>query len=476
MTHHIKGQSRHQSTLFPEVIDNFVTEDNPVRVIDVFVDQLDLLSLGFESVTAKQTGRPGYHPATMLKLYIYGYLNRIQSSRRLEKETHRNVELMWLLERLRPDFKTIADFRKDNGKGIKNVCRKFVDLCRQINMFDDSAFAIDGSKFKAVNNKAKNYTPSKVQFHFDHVESSIQDYLSQMNTNDNDEKDTSSSVSVSKLAWYKQRLLELKALEKEVSEHPDKQISQTDPDARLMKTHHMERQVCYNVQSAVDTKHHLIVTHDIVMTTDRGQLAVVAKQVQQALDKKNITVIADKGYFSRTDIKATQDLGVTASIPQSDTSGSKKKGIFNKSLFKYDKHKDVYICPADEELPHRRNVMDRGLELKVYVNHIACRDCAIRAKCTRSQNEPRKMKRWIYEDDIDVMQKRLDDNPSLSVLRKQTVEHPFGTIKMWMGATHFLMKRKKNVSIEMSLHVLAYNLKRMMTIKGTIGLMEAMRQ
>ncbi|MFT6165163.1 MAG: transposase [Zhongshania aliphaticivorans] len=476
MTHHIKGQSRHQSTLFPEVIDNFVTEDNPVRVIDFFVDQLDLLSLGFESVTAKQTGRPGYHPATMLKLYIYGYLNRIQSSRRLEKETHRNVELMWLLERLRPDFKTIADFRKDNGKGIKNVCRKFVDLCRQINMFDDSAFAIDGSKFKAVNNKAKNYTPSKVQFHIDHIESSIQDYLSQMSANDNDEKDTSSSVSASKLAWYKQRLLELKALEKEVNEHPDKQVSQTDPDARLMKTHHMERQVCYNVQSAVDTKHHLIVAHDIVMTTDRGQLAVVAKQVQQALDKKNITVIADKGYFSRTDIKATQDLGVMASIPQSDTSGSKKKGIFNKSFFKYDKHKDVYICPAGENLTHRRNVTDRGLELKVYVNHIACRDCEIRAKCTRSQNEPRKMKRWIYEDDIDVMQKRLDDNPSLSVLRKQTVEHPFGTIKMWMGATHFLMKRKKNVSIEMSLHVLAYNLKRMMTIKGTIGLMEAMRQ
>mgnify|MGYP003632626122 FL=1 len=418
MTHHIKGQSRHQSTLFPEVIDNFVTEDNPVRVIDFFVDQLDLLSLGFEGVTVKKTGRPGYHPATMLKLYIYGYLNRIQSSRRLEKETHRNVELMWLLERLRPDFKTIADFRKDNGKGIKNVCRKFVDLCRQINMFDDSAFAIDGSKFKAVNNKAKNYTPSKVQFHIDHVESSIQGYLSQMSANDMDEKEATRSISASKLAWYKQRLLELKALEKEVNEHPDKQVSQTDPDARLMKTHHMERQVCYNVQSAVDTKHHLIVAHDIVQTTDRGQLAVVAKQVQQALDKKNITVIADKGYFSRTDIKAAQDLGVTASIPQSDTSGSKKKGIFNKSLFKYDKHKDVYICPAGEDLPHRRNVTDSGLELKVYVNHIACRDCEIRAKCTRSQNEPRKMKRWIYEDDIDVMQKRLDDNPSLSVLRK----------------------------------------------------------
>ena len=180
----------------------------------------------------------------------------------------------------------------------------------------------------------------------------------------------------------------------------------------------MNRQICYNVQSAVDTKHHLIVAHDIVMTTDKGQLTLVARQVQKTLDKKNITVIADKGYFSRTDIKATQDLGMTANVPQPDTSGSKKKGIFNKSLFKYDKNKDVYICPVGEELPHRRNVTDSGLELKVYVNHIACRDCEIRAKCTRSQNEPRKMKRWIYEDDIDVMQKRLDDNPSLSVLRK----------------------------------------------------------
>jgi transposase len=473
MSHHIKGQSRHQSTLFPEAIDDFVTEDNPIRVIDVFVDQLDLLELGFEAVNAKLTGRPGYHPSTMLKLYIYGYLNRIQSSRRLEKESHRNVELMWLLERLRPDFKTIANFRKDNGKGIKNVCRKFVELCRQLNMFDESVFAIDGSKFKAVNNKSKNYTPSKVQFHIDRVEKSIEKYLSQMDTKDGDEKDIDTTVSASKLAWLEARLVELKALEKEVNEHPDKQVSQTDPDARLMKTHHMERQVCYNVQSAVDTKHHLIVEHDVTMTVDRGQLTLVAAQVQKTLGKKNITIIADKGYFSRNDIKATQDLGMTANVPQTDTSGSAKKGIFNKSLFKYDKNKDIYICPAGEELPHRRNVTEDGLEQKVYVNHIACRDCTIRAKCTTSLKEPRKMKRWIHEHVIDAMQQRLDGNPDIPVLRKQTVEHPFGTIKMWMGATHFLMRRKKNVSIEMSLNVLAYNLKRMMTIMGTTGLMEA---
>lgn len=244
MSHHIKGQPRHQSTLFPESIDDFVTEDNPVRVIDVFVDHLDLLDLGFETVNPKLTGRPGYHPSTILKLYIYGYLNRIQSSRRLEKESHRNVELMWLLERLRPDFKTIANFRKDNGKGIKNVCRKFVELCRQLNMFEDSVFAIDGSKFKAVNNKSKNYTPAKVQAHIERTEKSIQQYLSQMDTKDGDEKNIDTTISTSKLAWLEQRLIELKALEIQVNEHPDKQVSQTGPDARLMKTQHMQRQVC----------------------------------------------------------------------------------------------------------------------------------------------------------------------------------------------------------------------------------------
>jgi len=455
MAHHILGQSRTQTTLLPEVLDDFIAENNPVRVVDVFVDGLDLQTLGFEGVIAKGKGRPGYHPAVMLKLYIYGYLNRIQSSRRLEKESLRNVELMWLLTRLSPDFKTIADFRKDNSKGIKSVCRRFVEMCRQMNMFSDSVFAIDGSKFKAVNNKSKNYTPGKVKDCIERIEKHIEKYLGQMDTQDKNEKETVTTVSTSKLAWLEARLVELKALEKEVNEHPDKQISQTDPDARLMKTHHMERKVCYNVQSAVDTKHHLIVAHEITTTTDRGQLTLVAKQVQKTLGQKDIIVIADKGYFSRTDIKETHDLGMTANVPQTDTSGAAKKGIFNKSLFKYDKDKDSYICPAGEELPHRRNVTQDGLEQKVYVNHIACRDCTIRAKCTTSLKEPRKMKRWVHEEVIDAMQQRLDDNPDITVLRRQTVEHPFGTIKMWMGATHFLMKRKKNVSIEMNLHVLA---------------------
>ena len=477
MSHHIKGQSRTQTTLLPEVLDDFVTEDNPVRVIDVFVNEINLESLGFNRVQAKQTGRPCYHPATLLKLYIYGYLNRIQSSRRLEKETHRNVELMWLVERLQPDFKTIADFRKDNGKGIKNACRQFVQLCRQMNMFSDAVFAIDGSKFKAVNAKKNNFTPQKAKDHIALIETSISDYLLKLDSADaNDKSDKDVGLMQDKLAWLKNRLVELQEIEEAVNAHPDKQLSLNDPDARLMKTDNMNRKVCYNVQSAVDTKHHLIVSHDITMSTDRGQLTPVTTLVQEALDRKDITVIADKGYFSRNDIKAAQDLGATALVPQIDTSGSKKKGIFNKSLFKYDQDKDIYVCPAGEELPHRRNVYESGLEQKVYVNHIACRDCKIRAQCTQSKTEPRKMRRWIHEAEIDVMQTRLDAAPETTVIRKQTVEHPFGTIKMWMGATHFLMTRKKNVSTEMSLHVLAYNLKRMMSIVGISTLITAMQE
>jgi transposase len=356
MSHQITGQGRNQVTLFPEVLDDFVNAENPVSVIDAFVDELNLASLGFNKVTPKNTGRPGYHPATMLKLYIYGYLNRVQSSRRLERETQRNVETMWLLERLTPDFKTIADFRKDNGKGIKNACRQFVELCRQMNMFTDAVMAIDGSKFKAVNAKKNNFTPQKAKDPIARVESSISEYLAKLDSADtNDKGDKETALMKDKLAWLKNRLSELQEIEKAVNAHPDKQLSSTDPDARLMKTDNMNRQVCYNVQTAVDTKHHLIVSHDITMSTDRGQLTPVTMQTQDALNRKDITVIADKGYFSRNDIKTTQDLGATALVPQTDISGSKKKGIFNKSLFKYDKDKDIFICPAYKVLPYRRN-------------------------------------------------------------------------------------------------------------------------
>jgi len=476
MSNHIKGQSRTQVTLLPEVLDDFVAEDNPVRVIDVFVDELDLQQMGFNRVVAKRTGRPGYHPGTILKLYIYGYLNRIQSSRRLETEANRNIELMWLLERLKPDFKTIADFRRDNAEGIKQACSNFVTICREMGMFSDGVVAIDGSKFKAVNSKPNNFTPQKAKDHIERVEASIEKYLKQLDEMDSEDvPEKKVQVMKDKLAWLKKRLGELQEIKKVVEAHPDKQISLTDPDARLLKTRNMERQVCYNIQSAVDTKHHLIVYHDVTNTNDRGELARVTKLTQQALNRTDITVLADKGYYSRKDVKATLDLGANPLVPKTDTSGNSKKGLFTRSQFKYDNERDLYVCPANQELPKSRRGWDDGLEQDYYYSQVKCRDCKIRSRCTTSKKEPRRMKRWVHESEVEAMLIRLDDAPETPVIRKQTVEHPFGTIKMWMGASHFLTRQFKNVSTEMNLHILAYNMKRMISIMGVQELNKAIR-
>jgi len=474
MSGFIEGSCRTQATLFPDRLDDYITEENAIRVIDAFIDSLVLSNLGFKTAPA-DTGRPGYHPSTMLKLFVYGYLNRIQTSRRLEREAGRNVELMWLLGRLAPDFKTIADFRKDNGKGIKNTCRAFIDVCRQLNMFTDVIVAIDGSKFKAVNSKENNYTPKKLQFHIARVEKHIDEYLKQLDDSDKEEEKVIDETPIKeKIAWLQKRHCELKALEEEVNNHPDKQLSTVDPDSRLMKTQGMTRAVCYNMQSAVDTKHHLIVAHEVTNKPDRGQLCQVAKEVQIALGKKDVTVIADTGYYSGPDIKDTQDAGMVALVPKSDTSGSEKKGIFNRSLFKYDVDNDVYICPANKELTYRFSGIEEGLSIKKYfLDIMTCRACALKSQCSNSKQQ-RRISRWEHQDEIDHLDDLMASMPDSMLIRKQTVEHPFGTIKSWMGATHFLTRGFKNVSTEMSLHVLAYNLKRMISILGQDKLITAM--
>ena len=473
MSGFIEGTCRTQATLFPERLDDYLTEENDIRVIDAFIDSLVLSDLGFKTVPA-ETGRPGYHPSTMLKLFVYGYLNRIQSSRRLEREAGRNVELMWLLERLAPDFKTVADFRKNNGKGIKNTCRAFIGLCRQMNMFTDVMVAIDGSKFKAVNSKENNYTPKKLKFHIARVEKHIDKYLKQLEDSDKeDEKVIDATPVKEKIAWLEKRLSELKVLEVQVNDHPEKQLSTIDPDSRLMKTRGMTRSVCYNAQSAVDTKHHLIVAHEVTNKPDRGQLCPVAKEVQIALGKQDVTVIADKGYYSGPDIKDTQDAGMVVLVPKGDTSASEKKGIFNRSLFKYDANKDVYVCPANQELPYRFTSVEKELTVKRYwVDAPTCRACELKSQCSNSK-QSRRITRWVHQDEIDHLDDLMASMPDSMLIRKQTVEHPFGTIKCWMGATHFLTRGFKNVRTEMNLHVLAYNLKRMMSIHGQDTLIAA---
>jgi transposase len=477
MKRFIQSTDRTQVTLFPEQLEDYVGDDNPVRVVDAFVEQLDLGTLGFARVAPMKTGRPAYHPSILLKLYIYGYLNRIQSSRRLERESQRNLELIWLMERLTPDFKTIANFRKDNGTAIRKVCSQFVLLCRKLNLLTEATVAIDGSKFKAVNNRDNNFTTNKINRRREQIEASIERYLSALETADRQEPADFTEAKIQrlqeKIAMLKQQMAKLDTIEAELQKTPDKQISLTDPDARSMATSGRgSGMVGYNVQTAVDTQHHLIVAHEVTnVGHDRSQLANMANQAKAAMDASGLSVVADRGYFSGEEIRKCHEAGITAFVPKCVTSGAKADGRFDKADFIYDAAKNEYQCPAGQRLIWRFARVEHGLNLnKYWSSH--CPQCPIKSKCTPSNY--RRVSRWEHEEILDAMQARLDKAPDSMRIRRQTVEHPFGTLKAWMGSTHFLTRTLKNVSTEMSLHVLAYNMKRVMKILGTASLMEAM--
>jgi transposase len=475
MKRFIQGKHRGQSTLLPESLDDYVADTNPVRVVDVFVDELDLGRLGFEGIVPAETGRPAYHPSVLLKIYIYGYLNRIQSSRRLEREAQRNVELMWLTGRLMPDFKTIANFRKDNGKAIRSVCRQFVVLCQQLGFFSEALVAIDGSKFKAVNNRDRNFTSAKLQRRMEEIESSINRYLTALDTADRQEPAVAQVKAErlhDKIATLKAKLQELQAIEVQLNEAPDKQISLTDPDARSMKTRG-SGMVGYNVQAAVDTKHHLIVTHEVTNDgVDRDQLSAMAKQAREAMNVEELSAVADRGYFKGEEILACHEAGITVFVPKTLTSGATAAGRFGKGDFIYDPAKNEYRCPAGQSLIWRYSSVEKGLKLHRYWSS-HCQGCALKERCTPSSE--RRVSRWEHESVLEAMQSRLDQAPEMMRIRCQTVEHPFGTLKAWMGATHFLTRTLERVSTEMSLHVLAYNFKRVLNLLGNSALMAAMK-
>jgi transposase len=477
MSRFIDEGDRTQGTLLPETIDEYVSEENPVRVIEAFVDALDLGSLGFERVEPKATGRPGYHPATMLKIYLYGYLNRVQSTRRLEQEAGRNLELMWLVGRLAPDFKTLADFRAANTAAIKNVCREFIVLCRRWNLFTEATVAIDGSKFKAVNHRDRNFTSGKMQTRMALIEQSIAAYLEQLDRMDRREAPSSPRQVgrlKERLATLQDEMSRLVGLKVRMEASPDGQVSLTDPDARSMASQGKGTgMVGYNVQTAVDTQHHLIVAHEVTnIGSDRRQLKRMSEQAREALGTSDLTALADRGYYSGEEIKACDDAGIVPLVPKVLTSNSKAAGRFDKSDFVYQPEHDAYRCPAGQDATYRMTSVEKGMAIKIYWSS-ACPRCALRAKCTTS--DYRRVRRWEHEAVLDTMQDRLDAHPEAMTLRRSTVEHPFGTIKAWMGATHFLCRRLPRVSAEMSLHVLAYNLKRVMKIMGTGPLIEALR-
>lgn len=477
MKRFVEGEDRRQATLLPDCLDDYVTEDNPVRVVEAFIDELDLAALGFAGIVPEMTGRPSYHPATLLKIYLYGYLNRIPSSRRLERETQRNLELMWLTGRLMPDFKTIADFRRDNGPAIRAACAQFVVLCRQFNLFTRAVVAIDGSKFKAVNNRDKNFTVAKVAKRIEQVEGSIAHYLAALDRADRQDSDVAearTSRLKEKIDSLCRQMQSLQEMEKQVEAAPDSQISLTDPDARSMATSGKGTGlVGYNVQMAVDAEHHLIVAHEVTnVGNDRTQLVSMGQKALDATGCEEITALADRGYFNGEEVLACEGTGVVPCVPKTLTSGNTKRGLFTGQDFVYDAEKDRYTCPAGQHLTKGKVRSDRRDNIDHYRNLTACLTCALKPRCT--PDKIKRVKRWEHEGVLDKMQARLERMPEAMRIRRQTVEHPFGTIKAWMGSTHFLTKTLEKVKTEMSLHVLAYNLKRMIKILGVGPLMKAL--
>jgi len=392
-------------------------------------------------------------------------------------ECQRNVEMIWLTGQLAPDFKTIADFRKDNGKAIREVCREFVALCRKLDLFGAASVAIDGSKFKAVNARDKNFTEAKMKRRFERIDESNARYLSQLETADR-HGDAVPEAKVERLKGkiekLKEEIVRLNAINAEMMKSEDKQISLTDPDARSMATSGKDTgTVGYNVQIAVDTQHHLIVAHEVTnVGTDRHQLANMAAQARIEMAVETLEVVADRGYYDSEELRACEEAGITVTLPKPLTSAAKAAGRFGKQDFVYVAAEDIYRCPTGERLTYRFTGQEDGKTLRRYWT-TACQSCALKAQCTTGRE--RRIARWEHEAVLERVQDRLDHNPNAMAVRRQTAEHPFGTMKCWMGATHFLTKKLPKVATEMALNVLAYNMKRVMMIVGVGGLVEAMQ-
>jgi transposase/IS5 family transposase len=473
---HLTGHDRSQTLLLPESLNDYVAAENPVRFIEAFVDSLDLAAAGFARVQPKATGRPGYAPADLLKLYIYGYLNRTRSSRRLEAETHRNIEVIWLLRHLKPDFKTIADFRRINHKAFRPVFRQFVLLCRELDLFGKELLAVDGTRIKAVNNKDRNFTRASLKEFIRLADAKLDDYLKRLDHADAAETGTSGSrvekldEKIAAVRGRRERCQEMLA---ELDRTGESQISLTDPDSRAMAAH-TRVAVGYNAQIAVDTKHKLIVEQQVTnQVLDMGLLTETAEPAKEILGVETIDVVADKGYFKIEDIEACEKAGMQPYVPRPQRGPSVRKGLFRKDEFKYDPETDSFTCPAGQRLTPYSSSALRQLKKINYANRKACRDCPLRARCT--DNQFRTVSRLENEGVLDRMQERLTKRPEVLNQRRETVEHPFGSIKQWMNQGAFLMRGLEKVRGEFSLTALAYNLRRVLNLVGFAQLMTAVR-
>ena len=473
---YIKGINRKQAIIFPEVVDDYIEEDNPVQFIDAFVDNLDLKALGFKYSDTKDTGRPPYNPADMLKLYLYGYLNRIRSSRRLEKESKRNIELMWLLRRLTPDFKTIADFRKDNKEAIKKVCKEFIFLCKNLDLFGCELVAIDGSKFKAMNSKKRNFNDKKLIKKIKDIEDKIEEYMKELDENDREEKEVFTPDTEKlrkKIEEFKERKGEYDKLLEGLKESGETQVSLTDSDARAM-VNNQGIEVSYNVQWTVDDKHKLIIDYEVTNDTeDYNHLSDMGKRAKEVLGIEEIEVLADKGYYNAKEIKECVDNGITPYVPEPERRVSKEIDIpkpeFKKDKFQYDKEKDLYMCPEGTELTYKNTAMHHGKRMMIYKSR-ECISCKMMGLCTRNKYG-RIIYRWEHEDILEDMRGRVIREKEKVKMRNMIIEHIFRTMKRGFNQGYMLMKGKEKVGGEMALTVLAYNITRVLNIVGLDRLM-----
>jgi transposase len=475
---YIEGEDRKQEVLFPESLDDYVSKDNPLRFIDAFVESLDLFELGFVHASTDRMGRPPYNPADLLKLYLYGYMNRLRSSRQLEKATHCNVEVMWLIRKLRPDFKTIADFRRMNQKGLRKVYQQLVGLLKKEGLYGAEVVAVDSSRFKAVNSRERNYSQEKLKEQIARIDRKIEEYLQELDENDEREKDLPSPPTAKELQEKIERLKkgqkEKEKLQQELKKSGQSQISSTDPDSRAMRVAGRVAEVGYNVQLAVDQKHKLIVAYEVTNSgTDLKELSGIAKQAKDALGVDSLQVLADKGYYSNEQIKICNDLGIQLYIPKPDRR-NQRGPYFDRTRFQYDPENDAYICPAGEKLQfHHELKTRRGLRIRSYKTG-ACKDCSLHSRCTSQKKIGREIHRWIEETLVEQMAKRVAAHPEKIKARKEIIEHVFGILKWPMNQGYFLMKGIQKVSGEMSLSLLAYNIKRAINIEGTTKLIQAL--
>jgi transposase len=475
---YVEGVDRQQQVLFPEALDDYVAPENPVRVIEAFVRGLDMAELGFVRAMPASEGRPGFDPRDLLALFIYGYLNRTRSSRRLERETHRNLEVIWLMRKLQPDHKTISEFRRVHRKELKGVVREFTLLCKALDLFGESLVFIDGSKLRAVNNRDRNYSDPRLKKLLKRIDAHIQQYLAELDKTDAEEEGQSGATDSElreKLAALQERRELYTRYQQELKESGEKQLSLTDPESRRMKMRG-GTDVCYNAQIAVDPKHHLIVAHDVTNeVTDIEQLGPMALAAKEALGVETLEVAADRGYHNGAHVVVCENNGITPYVPAPKTSKNDKKGLYTQEAFAYDPERDAYRCPSGEWLTHSTQTMVGEREIRYYANRAACSTCPKREKCTSSK-DGRRISRAPEEAQVDAMRERLRGRAELMVQRKSTVEHPFGTIKWTWDGGHVLLQGLEKVGAELSLSVLAYNLRRVINIVGVECLLEALKR